>query len=444
MIEQDVLYVDDEHHLRQAANQTFELAGIRCDVLDNAEAALKQIRNGFSGVLVTDIRMPDLDGVSLMRQALEVNPDLAIILVTGYGDVSLAVECIKNGAYDFLEKPCDPAQLVACVKRALERRQLIIENTALRAQVRPSELVKTHLSGRSEVMKNVRLALTAVAETDADILITGATGTGKERAARALHSTSSRALKPFVHINCAALPETLIESELFGHEAGAFPGATRARFGKLEHARGGILCLDEIDSLPLKLQAKLLDVLHNRVITRLGSNDPIPLDIRVVALSKTDLVAAAAEGRFRSDLLYRLNMVSIELPRIQDRREDIPLLFAILTKEAEERVGRTAPEATLSLLRQLSAQDWPGNIRELRNFAERRVLGLSFATGVSQTEMSLSEQMKAHEKSLISAAVVASGGRLKEAYVALGLSRKTLYDKMQKHGLSRDDFTDGD
>ncbi len=437
-----ILYIDDEPHLRLAASQTFDLAGLTCEVLEHADLALDRIKGGFDGVVVSDIRMPDMDGVTFMEKALALKPDLAVILVTGYGDVALAVECIKNGAYDFLEKPCDPERLLACVRRAIERGRLLRENARLKDRVGTGDVIAKELPGRSVIMKDLRITLKTVAATDADVLITGATGTGKEHAARALHAASARAQKPFVHINCAALPDALIESELFGHEAGAFPGATRARFGKFEHARGGILCLDEIDSLAMPMQGKLLDVLHNRVITRLGSNDPVPLDIRVVALSKTDLVHASEQGLFRADLLYRLNVVSIDLPPLTNRREDIPLLYSLLLQDAADRVDQPVPALQAHELVELSSRDWPGNIRELRNFAERQVLGLNVQAEHTPPKMTLAEQMTIHEKSLISAAIAASGGRLKEAYTALGLSRKTLYDKMQKYDLNREDFVD--
>lgn len=436
-----VLFVDDEEHLRIAAAQSFELAGVTCRCFDRAEGALALLDRGFDGALVTDIRMPGMDGLALMRAALEIDPGLPVILVTGHGDVDLAVASIKDGAYDFLGKPSEPARLVATVQRALERRRLVLENRTLRRQLGSTDVIEARLIGRSAPMVALRQALRAVAETDADVLITGATGTGKEVAARALHRASARDGGPFVHINCAALPEALMESELFGAEAGAFPGATRARFGKLEHARGGVLCLDEIDSLPLALQAKLLDVLHNRRVTRLGSNEAIALDIRVIALSKSDLEAEVARGRFRADLLYRLNVVTLQMPPLADRREDIPGLFAMLLGQAATRYKRPRPEPTPADLGALAARDWPGNVRELRNAAERFVLGLA-DPAIAQSSGTLAEQISMYEKALISAAISANGGRLKETYESLGLSRKTLYDKMQRYGLAREDFSD--
>ena len=446
MSSEAVIFVDDEEHLRHAAAQTFELADIECDCLSSGEAALARLGRAFEGVLVTDIRMPGMDGVELFRRALELDPSLPVIIVTGHGDVDLAVACMKDGAYDFLEKPCEPARLVASVRRALEQRRLTLENRALRRQVGSSDVIESRLAGRSAVMVELRHAVRTIAATDADLLITGATGTGKEVAARAIHRVSERAKGNFVHINCAALPEALMENELFGHEVGAFPGATRARFGKLEHARGGTLCLDEIDSLPMHLQAKLLDVLHNRTVTRLGSNEEIALDIRVIAIAKTDLEEAVAAGAFRADLLYRLNVVTIQMPSLNERRADVPRLFQVLVSEAAARYKLAPPEVPAATLSSLSARDWPGNVRELRNEAERFLLGLPGANDstVADDDLTLADRMAAHEKALISAAIAAHGGRLKDVYESLGLARKTLYDKMQRHGLARDGFVEDD
>jgi two-component system C4-dicarboxylate transport response regulator DctD len=288
-------------------------------------------------------------------------------------------------------------------------------------------------------MRSLRRRLRAVAATDADLLIEGATGTGKEEVARALHEASARSARPFLQVNCAALPEGLIESELFGHEPGAFPGATRARYGRFEHARGGTVFLDEIDSLPPALQAKLLHAIQNRQITRLGSNETVDLDLRFFAASKRDLEAAAKVGEFRADLLYRLNVVTIRVPGLDERREDIPLLFLALLAKAAKRHGRDVPDVPDTFLAALASRDWPGHVRELRNAAERYALGLEQPPdpAVSLPSDSLAQRMAAHEKALISAALAAHGGSVKATYEALGLSRKALYEKMQKHDLDR-------
>lgn len=443
MIAEKILFVDDEEHLRIAGGQTFELADMEAACFETGEAALKQITPDFDGVLVTDIRMPGMDGVELLQKTLEIDAEIPVILITGHGDVDLAVECIKNGAYDFIEKPWQTERLITSVRRACERRRLILENRRLREEAQTNKSRKNDLFGRSAPMVKLRRTLAAVAQTDVNILITGNTGTGKEVAAQSIHTQSARKQGPFVHINCAALPETLMESELFGHEVGAFPGAMRARYGKLEHARGGILCLDEVDLLPLPLQAKLLDVLHNRTVTRLGSNDTVTLDFRVIALSKSNLDEAVAVGRFRSDLLYRLNVASLYMPDLQERREDIPRLFSLLVTEVAKQNDLPIPDTPIEMLHILSARDWPGNVRELKNEAERFVLGLSDAAGIDpNTAQTLGDQVSTFEKAIISAAITANNGSIKATCESLGLSRRALYDKMQKYGLSRNDFVD--
>jgi two-component system, NtrC family, C4-dicarboxylate transport response regulator DctD len=438
-----VLFVDDDEDLRLAAEQTLRLADLDVILCDRAEAALGRLGPEFPGVLVTDIRMPGMDGLDLMRAALVRDPDLPVILVTGHGDVDLAVQSMREGAYDFLEKPHSPARLVATVGRALDKRRLTLENRALRVAAatigQRSDAFEARLIGQSAAMRSLRQRLRAVAATDADLLIEGATGTGKEEVARALHEASARSARPFLQVNCAALPEGLIESELFGHEPGAFPGATRARYGRFEHARGGTVFLDEIDSLPPALQAKLLHAIQNRQITRLGSNETVDLDLRFFAASKRDLEAAAMVGEFRADLLYRLNVVTIRVPGLDERREDIPLLFLTLLAGAAKRHGCDVPDVPSTFLATLASRDWPGHVRELRNAAERYALGLEQPPdpAVSFTSDSLAQRMAAHEKALISATLAAHGGSVKATYEALGLSRKALYEKMQKHDLDR-------
>jgi two-component system C4-dicarboxylate transport response regulator DctD len=438
-----VLLVDDEEALRVSFSQSLDLAGFAVDAHASGEAVLDAVGYGFDGVVVSDIRMPGMDGMTLMARIREIDPDIPVILVTGHADVQLAVRAMREGAYDFVEKPFKPQMLADIVARACDRRSLVLENRRLRAAAGRRDDFETRLPGRVQAMVDLRYRLRALAATDADVLIIGDTGTGKEVAARALHDASARAARPLVAINCAALPENLIESELFGHEAGAFPGAIRPRYGKFEHARGGTILLDEIGSMPLPLQARLLRVIEERVITRLGSNEAVPLDVRFVALSKADLEAEAAAGRFRADLLYRLNVVTLRLPALAQRREDIPLLFLQLVSEAAARYHRANVAVPAEVLASVSARAWPGNVRELRNAADRFVLGLG---AVSDEELraampargSLSDRVAAFEKSVIAEAIAASGGVLKPVYERLGVSRKTLYEKMQKHGLGRE------
>ena len=445
MTRETILFVDDEDHLRLSAEQTLHLEDLDVTCFSDAATALSHVARDFPGILVTDIRMPGMDGLTLMAKVLEIDPEFPVILVTGHGDVDLAVQSMRDGAYDFLEKPYAPSRLVTTVRRALDKRRLTQENRALRRQVGARDVIESRLTGRSEVMTKLRAQVRAIAATEADVLIQGATGTGKEVAARAIHRASARDGKPFVHINCAALPADLIESELFGHEAGAFPGATRARFGKFEHARGGTVFLDEIDAMSQPVQAKLTAI-QNRTVTRLGSNDPIALDVRFIAASKQDLEAEAAAGTFRPDLLYRLNVVTLRIPDLEDRREDIPRLFTHLVAEAAARYKLPIPEIPGAVLTAVAARKWTGNVRELRNAADRFALGLDLDIGNPASSgaegRSLADSMAEHEKSLIAASLTAHGGSLKDTYESLGLSRKALYEKMQKHGLSRGSFTD--
>ncbi|EAP75305.1 MULTISPECIES: sigma-54-dependent transcriptional regulator [Roseovarius] len=437
-----ILFVDDEDHLRLAAAQSLQLEDLDVACFADASEALSHVARDFPGILVTDIRMPGMDGLELMARALEIDSAIPVILVTGHGDVDLAVQSMRDGAYDFLEKPYSPTRLVSSVRRALEQRRLTLENRALRRQVGRRDVIEARLTGRSDAMVRLRQHIRAIAGTEADVLIEGATGTGKEVAARALHRASARSEKPFVHINCAALPADLIERELFGHEAGAFPGAMRARAGRFEHARGGTVFLDEIESMAQPMQAKLLHAIQNRTITRLGSNEPVTLDVRFVAASKQDLRAAAAEGTFRPDLLYRLNVVTLRIPDLTERREDVPKLFTTLVAEAAARYKLAVPDIPGAVLNAVAARPWPGNVRELRNAADRFALGLDLDIGpaADQPEATLAERVAAHEKALIAASLTAHGGSLKETYEALGLSRKALYEKMQKYGLSREAF----
>jgi two-component system C4-dicarboxylate transport response regulator DctD len=345
---------------------------------------------------------------------------------------------MRDGAYDFIEKPFVGKHLSDVVLRAIDRRGLVLENRLLRAAAGQRDDLETRLPGRSQSMIDLRYRIRALAGTDADVLVVGATGVGKEVAARALHDISGRADRPFVAINCAALPANLIESELFGHEAGAFPGAIRPRYGKFEHARGGTVLLDEIGSMPVELQSRLLRVIQERVIVRLGSNEPVPLDLRFIATSKVELEEEVAAGRFRADLFYRLNVVTLRVPPLAARPEDVPILFLQLVREAAGRYRRDPVDPSPRVLAEVARRDWPGNVRELRNAADRYVLGLGVDGLVSEPNRSgerLADRVAQFERSVIASAIEAHGGALKPVYETLGISRKTLYEKMQRHGL---------
>jgi two-component system C4-dicarboxylate transport response regulator DctD len=433
-----VLLVDDDAAMRASTLQALELAGLDVNGFGSAEEVLDHVGPGLNGILVSDIRMPGMDGMTLLQRVRDTDPDLPVILITGHAEVQLAVEAMRRGAYDFIEKPFATQGLIAVLRRALDHRALVIENRRLRAAAGQRDDLEARLPGRSAGMIDLRYRLRAIGASEADALIIGPVGAGKEVVAHAMHDLSARSARPFVAVNCAALPAALIESELFGHEAGAFPGAMRARFGRFEHARGGTVLLDEVGSMPPYVQAKLLRVLQDRVITRLGSNDPIPLDVRFIATSKTDLADEVARGLFREDLYWRLNVALIRVPPLSARREDIPLLFLQLAREAAARhsVEDRTPEP--EMLADLAGRDWPGNVRELRNAADRFVLGLDWMQGASGPEANrLADRVAGFERSVIAGAIAAHGGRLRRVYESLGISRKTLYEKMQKHGLDR-------
>ena len=432
-----VLLVDDDEQMRVSTAQALELAGFSVEPMASGEEALALAGPGFPGAVVSDIRMPGMDGMTLLGRLHDLDPDIPVILVTGHAEVPLAVEAIRGGAYDFIEKPFVVQELATVIRRAIDHRGLVLENRRLRAVAGKRDDVEARLPGRTQAMVDLRYRLRAIGASDADALIIGPTGCGKEVVARALHDMSPRAGRPFIAINCAALPEALIESELFGHEAGAFPGALRPRYGKFEHARGGVVLLDEIGSMPLELQAKLLRVLQERVITRLGSNDPVPLDVRFIAVSKVDLADLVARGAFREDLYWRLNVAVLHVPPLSARREDIPLLFLQLLRESAARHNIPEREAPPAFLSGLAAQEWPGNVRELRNLAERFVLGLEGAEIAPDQGARLADRVAEFERSLIAGAIAAHGGRLRAVYETLGISRKTLYEKMQKYGLDR-------
>lgn len=441
MSEGTVLLVDDEEELRHSTQQALELHGLRIRTFASAEEVLSHVGFGFHGVVVSDIRMPGMDGMTLLHRIRELDHEIPAILLTGHGDVQLAVKAMREGAYDFIEKPFSAQALAGVLRHALDRRSLVLENRRLKAVAGKHDDLETRMPGRTAVMVDLRYRMRAIGATDADTLIIGETGVGKEVVARGLHDISARAKGPFIAINCASLPETLIESELFGHEVGAFPGALRTRYGKFEHGRGGTILLDEIGSMPIDLQAKFLRVLQERMITRLGSNESVPLDVRFLATSKVDLADEVAAGRFRADLFYRLNVVTIHVPSLAQRRADIPLLFLHLVREACARYGRDEMEIATDLRSEIGERDWPGNVRELRNAADRLVLGLD--TGLKSTAPSgetsprLADKVAAYEKRLIANAIAAHGGALKPVYEQLGISRKTLYEKMQKYGLDK-------
>ncbi|MDR6398578.1 sigma-54-dependent transcriptional regulator [Herbaspirillum seropedicae] len=433
------LLIEDEQAVRRATAQALELGGFAVTACASAEEALPLITRDFAGVVVSDVRLPGLSGLDVLARVVGIDHDLPVIVVTGHGDVGMAVEAMRAGAYDFVEKPFSSDTLLEIALRAQEKRNLVLENRRLReAWAHDPELPP--LVGQSPAIERVRTLIRSLGPADVDVLINGQTGTGKEVVARQLHAASGRK-GPFVALNCGALPETVFESEIFGHEPGAFTGAQKRRIGKLEYANGGTLFLDEIESMPLALQVKLLRVLQERRLERLGGNESVAIDCRVVAASKADLLKLAAEGQFREDLYYRIGVVAIDLPALNQRREDIALLLAHFCQAAAVRYRRELPAWSAAQMQQWQQRDWPGNVRELRNFADRWVLGVEqmAASAVSSAVAvlsSLPEQVEQFEAGLIAAALKDSEGSVAVAAERLGIPKKTLYDKIRKYQLA--------
>lgn len=444
-----VIFIDDEKHIRQANTQTLELAEMEVKTFETAEEGMAAIEDGWPGVVVCDIRLPKMDGLKFLQKVREKDQDLPVILITGHGDISTAVQAIRDGAYDFIEKPYSSERLVKTVQRAQEKRTLTLENRNLRKELEAQRTPGPRIIGKTKEIENLRSTIAQIADTGADILITGETGTGKELIARSVHEISNRKRKNFVAVNCGAVSASLIESELFGHEAGAFTDARDQRIGKFEYADGGTLLLDEIESMPLSVQVHLLRVLQERCIERIGSNDPIHLDVRVIAAAKENLKEMASRGTFREDLFYRLNVVRLHVPPLRERREDIALLFHHFVLVAAHRYQREVPLPDSAQMHGLIGYSWPGNVRELRNVAERYVLlgeqhewsiDKLMSGAITSEYSSLSKQVEIFEKSLIEQTLASCRGSIKKCMDILSIPRKTLSDKMRKHGLDKNDY----
>ncbi len=435
-----VLIVEDDAAVRRGYLQALELEGIAAEGVESGEAGWRAISELDPAVVVSDIRLPGMDGMALMARIRAFDPDLPVVLVTGHGDIQLAVQAMKEGAQDFLEKPFSSAHLVEVTRRALEKRRLVLEVRELRKKLNDGEDFGGKLIGNSAAMQFVRRRIADLGPTSADVLILGETGTGKEMVARCLHEAGPRRKGNFVAINCGGLPESLIDSEIFGHEAGAFTGAAKRRIGKIEHASGGTLFLDEIESMPLNMQAKLLRVLQERTLERLGSNQAIAVDCRIVTATKADLRELSDEGRFRADLYYRLNVAAVPLPPLRERREDIGLLFGHFALLAAARYGKPTPHLDSERLAVLMAYRWPGNVRELRNAADRWVLGVEGDLPVDSLGHAdgrpLAETMEALERTLISEALRRNGMSLARTAEELKMAKTTLFDKIRKHKLA--------
>jgi two-component system, NtrC family, response regulator AtoC len=378
-----LLIVDDEMALREAVAERLTDHGFVVEQADSGEAALERLAEFAFDILITDLRLPGIDGRRVLDAAIERYPDIIGIVITGYGTVKDAVEAIKQGAADFIMKPFQFDALMHVLKSALEQRRLRSENAYLRSQLEARYRIDG-LVGTSQVMRDLFQLLETVASTSSTVLITGETGTGKELAARAIHHNSPRRTQRFVAINCSAIPETLLEAELFGHVRGAFTGAVGNRQGKLEQAHKGTLFLDEVATMSPALQAKLLRVLQEREFERVGDSHTVKIDVRVIAATHSDLARMVADGSFREDLFYRLNVIPVKVPALRERREDIPLLVRHFIQKIGAEFGRSSVMVSQDAMRRLMAYQWPGNVRQLENVIER---ALAFSQGRSQIDV---------------------------------------------------------
>jgi two-component system response regulator HydG len=446
-----VLVIDDEPFHAETVAESLERVGYECVLATSGSAGARLIEQDEFDVIVTDLKMADLDGLAILRKAREQLPEAEVIMITGHGDVKTAVEAIKEGAANYLAKPIDLVELRAIVDKAGERLRLAKLNRELKRQL-DEKFGFEGVIGNSPAMHEVIKACQAIAPTNATVLILGETGTGKELIARAIHNNSPRKNKPFAPLNCTAFNENLLDDELFGHEVGAFTGADKMRKGRFEYANGGTLFLDEIGDMPLTLQAKLLRVLENREVFRIGSNEPIKVNVRLVSATFRDLEQAIAEGKFRQDLYHRLKVMTIKLPPLRERRVDIPLLAAQFIKEMNAQHGKHVASIAEPVRKAMAAYDWPGNVRELRNFIESMVvldtdgvLGLddvqdsavlkkaSPADGRASGPAHLvGRPLTEVERYYIEQALTLTEGNREEAAKMLGIGERTLYRVIQE------------
>ncbi|WP_108396216.1 sigma-54-dependent transcriptional regulator [Devosia submarina] len=445
-----VLIVDDEDMVRTALEQWLSLSGFVTHAAQSADQALAMLDTIHPQVILSDVRMPGLSGLDLLPIMQERSLSAEVILITGHGDVPMAVEAMRGGAFDFLQKPYAPDQLVQTIRRAAEQARLKREVAELRRRLDGGDTeLSTRLVGSSPIMEDLRRAVRDLAPIPADVILVGETGTGKEVVARCLHDFSPRANGPFVAVNCAAIPAELIESELFGHEAGAFTSAREKRVGKFEYANCGTLLLDEIESMPLLAQAKVLRVVQERMVERIGSNRQIPLDIRIIAAAKIDLATESEAGRFRADLFYRLNMATIHLAPLRQRGEDCVLLFHHFLGLAAQRFNKPVPTLHPADIDALLAHSWPGNVRELKAAADRFALGLDItgrslaailgtrAKPPAASSASLADRVAAYERHVIETELARHNDSIAAVVDALQVPRRTLSEKMARLGVRR-------
>jgi len=453
-----VLVVDDDEAARASIGQMLRLRDYRTQTFSSAEAALAWPGLASADCAIVDVKMPGMGGEQFLAQIVAHDGPPAI-MITGHGDVMMAVRCLKAGAYDFVEKPFEDDVLLACVARAVEKTALRREGERLRKRLRaisPEDDGRFGMIGRSRPMQAVYEQIEVAAGSDAAVLIVGETGAGKELVARAIHNLSRRRAGPFVPVNAGALPETMLESELFGHARGAFTGADRDRDGKLVTASGGTLLIDEVESLSERAQVQLLRVLEDGLVHPLGRDEPRRVDIRLLSTAKLDPERGLGEGWLREDFHHRIVVLTIHVPPLRERTEDIPLLLSAFAKAAAEAEGVSPPEVPDAALQAMLHYDWPGNVRELKHAVERMVItargGVAgpFAPGKASAASRLlsppphagrlRDALERTERAAIEASLRENGGEVGATARSLGISRRALYDRMRRYGLSRGDF----
>jgi len=440
-----VIIIDNEKEITEALSEMLALEGFNVTAFQCAQEALTLLATNTAAVVLTDVRMPKMDGMTLLNNIQKLDSSIPVILMSGHGDIPMAMQAMREGAYDFLEKPLQPKHLLAQLTRAVDKRHLELENQQLKQNLQQLSGIDKFIIGESAAIKSIRQSVLSLATSNVDTIIYGDTGSGKDIVARALHQYSERRDQRFVAINCGGMSESLIESELFGHEAGAFTGANKRHKGKIEVADGGTLFLDEIETMPMSVQIKLLRVLQERYIERVGSSTPIPITMTVIAASKADLEQLSERGEFRRDLFYRLNVASITLPSLSERSEDILPLFIHYANKACQQYHKEMPALDPQAIDNLLQQPWPGNVRELKNAADRFVLGIDQPTAedsklAATDDADHEKRMDAFERQLLEQSLRASKGQISETALLLNLTTKTLYRKMKKHQIDKNAF----
>ncbi len=444
-----ILIIDDDAPMRFFLAEAMRKEGYACDEAASGREGLEKLGRGDTPVVLLDLKMPGMGGLEVLKEIRRIDPEAPVLIVTAFGTKDAALEAVRQGAYDFFTKPVDLEEMRVVVRRAVERARLQVEVRALREEVLSLSPFEG-LVGESRPMREVFALIHRVAESDVTVLITGESGTGKELVARTIHAQSGRASGPFIQVNCAAIPETLLEAELFGHEKGAFTGADRQRTGKFEAADGGTIFLDEIGDMSLAMQAKTLRVLQEHAFERVGGTKTVRSDFRLIAATNKDLLKAAQEGQFREDLYYRLHVVPIRLPPLRERLEDLPHLVDFLLRRYGEKLGKAIREVSPEVFRLFYDYPWPGNVRELENVIQRGMVlakgdaiqeedvadALQQGTGALETRATLSNAVEEREKAILLEALQRHRWRRQEAAEALGITRRTLFNKMKKYGLA--------